>query len=159
MLKKLWKNKKGAISAQAIILLAVAALMVAVMFPMGMTEIIKYNATTKPLWNAAVLTIFTLLTPILFIVGIAIKFIPRAKGAFLEKFKRDTKGAVTPVTIILLAIGFILTCIITPIILDQIAGTTTTLWNAAIKTLFTILIPILYIIGIAVRFIPTGKGD
>lgn len=56
--------------------------------------------------------------------------------------------------IILLAIGFFLVALLTPIAMDQVVAANTTSWGAAVKTIFTILLPILYIIGVAVRYVP-----
>ena len=55
--------------------------------------------------------------------------------------------------IVLSAIGFFLVAILTPIGMDQIVGANTTSWNATVVTVFTIVLPILYIIGIAYAFI------
>jgi len=61
-------------------------------------------------------------------------------------------------TVIILAIGFLLTAILTPIAMDQIVAANTTGWNAAVKTIFTVLLPILYIIGVALYYVPRGGG-
>ena len=57
-------------------------------------------------------------------------------------------------SIILLAVGFLLAAILTPIAMEQITSANTTGWNAAVKTIFTVLLPILYIIGAALYFVP-----
>lgn len=59
-------------------------------------------------------------------------------------------------TIVLLAVGFLLTAILTPIAMEQIIGANTTGWNTAVKTIFTVLLPVLYVIGVAIRYIPRG---
>lgn len=61
--------------------------------------------------------------------------------------------------IILTAVGFLLVAILTPIAMTQIVGTSTTSWNSAVITIFQILLPVLYIIGAALHFIPKTGGD
>ena len=62
--------------------------------------------------------------------------------------------------IVILSVGFLLFAILTPIAMDQITNGTTgwTGWNTTIETMFTVLFPILFVIGIAVRYIPTKAG-
>jgi len=55
--------------------------------------------------------------------------------------------------IVLSAIGFFLVAILTPIGMEQIVGANTTGWNATVTTVFSIVLPILYIIGVAYAFI------
>ena len=63
--------------------------------------------------------------------------------------------------IIMLAIGFVLVIILTPIGMQQIIGATTTSWNSAVVTMWQVLLPVLYIIGAAVYLLPkiTGGKD
>jgi len=75
----------------------------------------------------------------------------------LKKFSEDRK-AVSLSEIILLALGFFLTALLTPIAMEQLVGANTTGWNSAVKTIFTILLPILYIVGVAYRYIPHTKS-
>lgn len=79
---RLLKNKKAAIGVSTVIMLAIGFLLVAILVPIAMVEIAKINATTGPgaNWNAAVLTIFTVLLPLLVIIGVAIRYIPTGKG-------------------------------------------------------------------------------
>jgi len=70
----------------------------------------------------------------------------------------DTSGQIAAGTIVMLAIGFLLIAILTPIAMDQIVGANTTGWNAAVKTIFTVLLPILFVIGVAIRYVPRGGG-
>jgi hypothetical protein len=51
------------------------------------------------------------------------------------------------------AVGFLLVGVLTPIGMGQIVGANTTLWNTSVVTIFQVLLPILYIIGIAIKFI------
>ena len=62
--------------------------------------------------------------------------------------------AISAKDIILTAVGFLLVTILAPIAIGQIVATTTTSWNAAVVTIFQVLLPIIYIIGAALHFIP-----
>lgn len=70
---------------------------------------------------------------------------------------KNKRGALTASTIIMLAVGFLLVAILTPIAMTELVGANTTGWQSSVKTIFTVLLPILYIIGVAVRYIPS-KG-
>ncbi len=56
--------------------------------------------------------------------------------------------------IVLLSVGFLLVAILTPIGMSEIVGANTTGWEASVKTIFSVLLPILYIIGVALYYIP-----
>ena len=56
---------------------AVALLIAAIMIPLGMQQIVSGSTTG---WNAAVVTLWQILVPVLMIIGVAILFIPRTKG-------------------------------------------------------------------------------
>lgn len=58
--------------------------------------------------------------------------------------------------VIYAAIGFLLVAILTPIGMEQVVAANTTLWNTSVITIFQVLLPILYIIGLAIAFI---KGE
>lgn len=55
--------------------------------------------------------------------------------------------------IILSAVGFLLVAILTPIAMDQLVGANTTGWETSVATVFSVVLPIVYIIGIAYSFI------
>lgn len=55
--------------------------------------------------------------------------------------------------IILSAVGFLLVAILTPIAMGQLVDANTTGWQASVVTVFTVVLPIVYIIGIAYAFI------
>lgn len=63
-----------AVSAKEIILISVAFVLIAVMVPIGMTQVLAANTTG---WDASVKTIFVTLLPVIFIIGAALYFIPR----------------------------------------------------------------------------------
>ena len=60
--------------------------------------------------------------------------------------------------IIYSAIGFILAVIITPIAMGTFVSTSVTGWNAAVVTIFQVLIPVLYFIGLGIYFLPKFRG-
>ena len=62
--------------------------------------------------------------------------------------------AVNAQEIIYASIGMILMVILAPIGMAIVVATTTTSWNAAVVTMFQVLLPVLYIIGCAIHFIP-----
>jgi heme/copper-type cytochrome/quinol oxidase subunit 4 len=62
--------------------------------------------------------------------------------------------AINPRDLIITAVGFILMVILTPIGMAIVVGTTTTSWNASVITIFQVLLPVLYIVGSAIYFIP-----
>ena len=76
---------------------------------------------------------------------------------FKELFK-DRRGAISMTEIVVLAVGFLLVAILTPIGMTEIVGANTTGWQASVTTIFQVLLPILYIIGVAVRYVPR-RGD
>lgn len=74
--KKLWKNKRAAVSASTIVSIAVGFLLVAILVPIAMQQVVNANTTG---WDATVKTIFATLLPILIIIGVALKYIPTTK--------------------------------------------------------------------------------
>jgi len=72
----LWSSKRGESIVAAVIGIGVSMMVMAVVFPIAMSQIVAANTTG---WEAAVTTIFGVLLPILAIIGIALKYIPRGK--------------------------------------------------------------------------------
>lgn len=68
----------------------------------------------------------------------------------------NTRGYPSASEVVLVTVGFLLTAILVPIGMNEIVGANTTGWAAAVKTIFTVLLPLLYIIGCAIRWIPRG---
>ena len=63
--------------------------------------------------------------------------------------------AINPRDIVLTAIGFVLVAILTPIGMDQVGTSSNwTKWQSSVATIFTIILPIVYIIGAALYFLP-----
>lgn len=160
-LKELLHNIKAEISPVTIIMLSVAFLLLGILVPLAMTTTGYLSSTTN--WNTAVVTIFVTLVPILFIIGAAIRFIPSGKGGEwvqnVKRFAVSLKGEVSPAAIIIMAVGFLLLGILTPIAMTQIITACSTTWGTATFTIFTVLLPILFLIGVAIRFIPHGGGE
>lgn len=67
---KLVANKVGGLTARGAAAMAVAFLIAAITMPIGLDAIYTANTTG---WNAAVITIFTILFSILFVVAVALK--------------------------------------------------------------------------------------
>lgn len=55
--------------------------------------------------------------------------------------------------IVLSAVGFLLVTILTPIAMEELVAANTTGWEAAVTTVFTVVLPVVYIIGIAYAFV------
>jgi hypothetical protein len=75
MFQKLRKCKR-AVSSTAIAGVAVSALLVAILMPIALTEIA--NVTTTG-WETSVVTVFQVVLPILMVVGLALKYIPKGE--------------------------------------------------------------------------------
>ena len=56
---------------------AIALLVCAIMLPMGMANVISASTTG---WQSAVVTMWQVLVPVLVMIGVALKFIPRGGG-------------------------------------------------------------------------------
>lgn len=61
-------------TAKTFAMAAVALLVAAILIPMGMAIVVDTTTTT---WNSAVVTLWTVLVPVLMIIGVALYFIPR----------------------------------------------------------------------------------
>jgi hypothetical protein len=60
--------------------------------------------------------------------------------------------------VILMAISFLLVAVLGPIAINEVIGANVTGWNAAVKTIFQVLLPIIWIVGVAIAYVPRGKG-
>jgi hypothetical protein len=58
--------------------------------------------------------------------------------------------------IVLMAVSFFLVAILGPIALGTIANATTTSWNASVVTVFQVVLPIIWAIGVAIKYVPRG---
>ena len=74
---------------------------------------------------------------------------------FIRKIFND-KRAITSSSIIGLAVSFFLVAIMGPIAIGTIANTTTTNWDASVVTIFQVVLPIIWVVGVALKYLP-GK--
>ena len=74
---------------------------------------------------------------------------------WFKKFIRN-KRAITSSSIIGLAVSFFLVAIMGPIAIGTIANTTTTNWDASVITIFQVVLPIIWVVGVALKYLP-GK--
>jgi len=58
--------------------------------------------------------------------------------------------------VVLMAVSFFLVAILGPIALGTIANATTTGWNTSVITIFQVLLPVVWVIGVAIKYIPKG---
>jgi hypothetical protein len=65
--------------------------------------------------------------------------------------------------VVIMAVSFLLVAILGPIAIGTIANLTATnatgTWNPAVITMFQVLLPILWVIGVAIKYIPKAKGE
>jgi len=130
-------------SAKSIAGLAVTVILIGVLLPIAMTEIIGANTTG---WSTAQTTIFQTVIPILCIIGLALAFLPRGK-------KGSSRSVVN------MAVGLLLIAILVPIGILVLVNENTTTWPTATGTVFGTVLPILILIGLALKFLPRGKGE
>ena len=62
-------------------------------------------------------------------------------------------------SIVGIAVSILLVAILVPIAMTEIVGANTTGFSSAVLTLFGTIVPILAIIGIALKYIPSSKGS
>lgn len=75
-----------------------------------------------------------------------------------KRFWNDTRAASVGMNdVIIMGVSFFLLAIIGPIAIGEIAGANTTGWESAVITIFQTLLPIIWIIGVAIKYIPRGK--
>ena len=72
-----------------------------------------------------------------------------------EKLRKNNK-AITSSAIIGLAVSFFLVAIMGPIAIGTIANTTTTNWDPSVVTIFQVVLPIIWVVGVALKYLP-GK--
>lgn len=56
--------------------------------------------------------------------------------------------------VVLMAVSFLLVAVLGPIAIGEVYGANVTGWNAAVKTIFQVLLPIIWVIGVAIAYIP-----
>ena len=68
---------------------------------------------------------------------------------------RIKKGETSQV--ISLVIGAFVAAVLLPIAINQIVSTSTTNWNPAVATVFSVLLPVLVMVAVVLRFLPKKK--
>jgi hypothetical protein len=62
--------------------------------------------------------------------------------------------------VVIMAVSFLLVAILGPMAISAIAtGYNTSTWNASVITIFQVLLPIIWVIAVAIKYIPRGKGE
>ena len=56
--------------------------------------------------------------------------------------------------VVIMAVSFLLVAILGPIAIGEIANATTSNWNASVVTMFQTLLPILWVVGVAIAYVP-----
>jgi len=116
------------------------------------TAIFSLIATDTTNWNSAVATIYSVVLPLLAVIGIVFWFMPHSK-----------KGSAIPSRVIQIAVALMVIAAIIPYGVSQLAsmpsttvsGTVTYTVNSAIVTMMKTVTPILAIIAIALFFLTT----
>ena len=123
-------------SGRSIVGIAVSILLVAILVPIAMTEIVGANTTG---FSSAVLTLFGTIVPILAIIGIALKYVPGSKGSSRS--------------VVNVAIGLPIFAIMMPIGILILVNVNTSTWPTATGVVFATVLPILALVGIALKFL------
>jgi hypothetical protein len=83
-----------------------------------------------------------------------------------RRIRRKRKMVVKISNLVILAVAFIVTAVMFPIAMQQIVGTATTvtgnslgIWNSAFVTMWQVLLPVLVIVGIALLYVQSARGD
>ena len=82
----------------------------------------------------------------------------KRKMKFLQKLRRNERASISAKSIIALAVGFVLMATLLPIGLDQVYAANTTLWETAVTTIFTLVLPIVVVIAGALSFLGDVKS-
>lgn len=167
-----------------IVRLAVAGLVFAILFPIVMTSIttsvckgFPNNSTTipnLPAWcSGAVGTVFTVLFPILTVIGVVLLFVKSGGNALLsdarEKYETIYNemygtaymkaqailgvGFVSENEIVGIAIAALLLAILFPIVMASVTAPSTALWGTATTTIFQTLFPVILIVSAVLLFV------
>lgn len=75
-LKRFWRSKKAVTSGE-VIGLAISFFLVAILGPIAITSIANASSYNRTFfWDASVLTVFQVVLPIIWIIAVAIKYLP-----------------------------------------------------------------------------------
>ena len=141
-MRKFLQNKK-AVSPQAIVGIAVSLLVAAVLVPVAMTQILGANQSG---WDASLILIFGTVVPILAIIGIAIKYIPGSR-----------KGMASTQAVVSMVVALLVFAVVMPIGLTRLVNVNVSTWDSAVGIIFVTVLPILALIGVALKFLPGSR--
>jgi len=78
----------------------------------------------------------------------------------LGKSGKGVSGKMVEINdVVLMSVSFLLMAVLGPIALEELYAANVTGWDAAVKTMFQVLLPILWVIGVAIGYIPRGKKE
>ena len=75
-IRKLWRNLKGAATPATIIMLVIGFFVLAILAPIALDYVANASAAN---WDPTVVLVFKTLLPIIFVIGVAIKYVPRGR--------------------------------------------------------------------------------
>ena len=130
-------------SAKAIIGIAIGILLISVLFPIAMDEIVGANQTG---WDASLILLFSTVVPILAVIGLALKYLPGSK-----------KGMASTQSVVLVVIGLLVFAVVMPMGITRLVNVNVTTWDDAVGIVFITVLPLLALIGVALKFLPGSK--
>ena len=77
----------------------------------------------------------------------------------MMKFLKDLRGAASPMAIITVIIALFLAGVLLPVAMRGFFAANYTGLDSTVITVLTVLLPVLAAIGIAMKFLKSGKGD
>ena len=130
-------------SAKAIIGIAIGILLISVLFPIAMDEIVGANQTG---WDASLILLFSTVVPILAVIGLALKYLPGSK-----------KGMASTQSVVLVVIGLLVFAVVMPMGITRLVNVNVSTWDDAVGIVFITVLPLLALIGVALKFLPGSK--
>jgi len=140
-MRKFLKNVKGAVGAKTIATIAISVILIGILVPIAMDELIASNTTG---WSTAQKTLFQTVIPVLAIIGLALYYLPSSR-------KGSSRNVVN------VAVGLLLVAILVPIGILVLVNKNTSTWPTATGTVFGTVLPILILIGLAIKFLPGSR--
>ena len=89
-----------------------------------------------------------------FVSDSALKYFFKRAHARMNKERERQLVAINIDEIIYAGVGFLLAALLTPMVMGMAISTSTVSWNPAVVTIWQVLLPILYMIGTGLYFIP-----
>jgi len=145
-MKSLYKNLKGEVTR--VVMIIVSLFVAGILLPVAISQLTDATYTGV---NSAVVTVATVLLPVLAVIAIAFIYLKAGKKGEgrMPRFKRNTKAEVTRV--VMIVVSLFVAGILLPVALVQISNSTAYggSTSAAVITVCTVLLPVLAIIAIA----------